>query len=914
MFAAKIDELRVADGATKLGLPRLFDPRVDIWFDESDEGVHALDRMEDVFVAEDLVMVAFHEPHDPMGVFGKQALTTIFELSEEIGKIPNVRNVQSLTSSPWIRRGTIEGEEEGLLIGDFFERSPANASEEERLERMIAVLGGTRAAAIAGEERVRSIVGQDVALSAIAGNPQFVGTLVSEDARTAALMVQVLRPRVDKRTLDEVFPEESEKKNAASPIYASEAQEQVVIDLNALLAKHSEHYEFHTSGRPVLSWNFHVAGETDMQYIGVALLVIGILLLLILRRVLGSVLPLVVIILTIFGMLGIVWAKGDLLNNITAVAPLVMVAIATGDAVHLVSSYYNLRKSGQYDTRQDLLVAVLRRDGLAVFLTSLTTGIGFFSLMTSEVLPLRMFGYTAGIGAVVAYFLSVTVVPAVLSLLPPKPMRRKVAESQAREMVEPIWPTQISKFAIQQHRRVVVVTAFLFTVALVGLSQIRFSSDTAELFRDGHPARVDIQWLESHIGGTGDVDLVFYGPQNLAPMTAEELQQMDTLAVNRAQGSLSSSETEELAALEERRARVRRAQIATSWEFLHALDAFEKRLREECDNEDSRLHVVTNIESPLDILRKLHDVQAGEYRLPGAQDITSSARDPKVTFDDFDGTATLIPGQDEDSLVAQYYLQYENGAQPSENLAHAVSMDRRAFRMRLRVENAPAADHLASFEAVRELLHTEFPHLVGDLEQVERGDARSTMSMTGRFYLFANLLEVFDKSLLKSVAVALIVITGLIGIVYKSVWLALLSVCTNLFPILFPLGILGLIGVPLDGPAVIVASLALGVCVDDTIHFLTKFRRERLAGATVESAITSTLQKVGPAMTWTTILLAVGFSFMTLSTFRPNMMIGYLGTVMVIIAWVCDAVLGPAILALVAARARRLGNREMQNR
>ena len=109
--------------------------------------------------------------------------------------------------------------------------------------------------------------------------------------------------------------------------------------------------------------------------------------------------------------------------------------------------------------------------------------------------------------------------------------------------------------------------------------------------------------------------------------------------------------------------------------------------------------------------------------------------------------------------------------------------------------------------------------------------------------------------------------------------------------------VVGLLGIPLDGPAILVSSVALGVCVDDTIHFFTKFARGRRAGLAPRAALEHVFAEAGAAMTLTTVVLIIGFSTLLLSDFSPNFQMGALAAVMIGLAWVADFVVTAAVLS-----------------
>jgi predicted RND superfamily exporter protein len=140
--------------------------------------------------------------------------------------------------------------------------------------------------------------------------------------------------------------------------------------------------------------------------------------------------------------------------------------------------------------------------------------------------------------------------------------------------------------------------------------------------------------------------------------------------------------------------------------------------------------------------------------------------------------------------------------------------------------------------------------------------------------------------------------------------LALISCVANVMPVMLPVAAMGFLGVRIDGPAAFTMSVALGVCVDDTIHFFSQFNRARREGRSTADALRYVMRHVGGAITSTTVILLFGFSVMMMSDFRANAMIGYLGCFMVVLAWAVEFLVTPALLSIrfrdaAASRPRR---------
>jgi hypothetical protein len=134
--------------------------------------------------------------------------------------------------------------------------------------------------------------------------------------------------------------------------------------------------------------------------------------------------------------------------------------------------------------------------------------------------------------------------------------------------------------------------------------------------------------------------------------------------------------------------------------------------------------------------------------------------------------------------------------------------------------------------------------------------------------------------------------------------IALISAVPNALPVLMPMAAYGLLGWRLDGPAIFVSSIALGICVDDTVHFLLRYREEQASGRSSAQAVGATFEIVGRPIITTTLVIALGFSVMALAQFRPNVAIGQLAVIMVALALIADFVLTPALLLSISNTSR----------
>jgi predicted RND superfamily exporter protein len=164
--------------------------------------------------------------------------------------------------------------------------------------------------------------------------------------------------------------------------------------------------------------------------------------------------------------------------------------------------------------------------------------------------------------------------------------------------------------------------------------------------------------------------------------------------------------------------------------------------------------------------------------------------------------------------------------------------------------------------------------------------------------MFANTMVPILKGLNQSLFIASIAIFVLMIILFRSVKIAIISMVPNLIPIVLTLGTMSLLNIPLNIATAPVAAIALGIAIDDTIHFLVRFRREFRREQNYAKAVENTLQSVGKPILITTIVLTAGFCIFLFSNFQPTQNLGVLISFAVISAVFADLIVLPVLLLL----------------
>jgi len=176
------------------------------------------------------------------------------------------------------------------------------------------------------------------------------------------------------------------------------------------------------------------------------------------------------------------------------------------------------------------------------------------------------------------------------------------------------------------------------------------------------------------------------------------------------------------------------------------------------------------------------------------------------------------------------------------------------------------------------------------------------VTVTGVLPLLARTFEAVIHSMARSYVIAFLVITPLMMFLLASVRLGLLSMIPNLMPIILTLGMMGYFDIPLDMFTLLIGSIALGLAVDDTIHFMNGFQRYCEETGDPALAVHRTLQTSGQAMLITTLVLCAGFFIFTLGYMYSIFYFGLLTGIALALAFVGDVTLAPALMFLVTRR------------
>lgn len=609
----------------------------------------------------------------------------------------------------------------------------------------------------------------------IYGNRELVGTLFSEDARAVSLFVQ---------TSDNLL------KPAGDTLLTNLQQKLDELGLD----------RHHIAGKALAQSVFVDKMKVELiMFMSASLLLVIAFLWITFRTLWGVVVPLVVVLLSVLWGLGVMGLFGKSLDVMTVLLPTIMFVVGISDVVHILSRY--LTEIGNGAPKLRALKLTLREVGLATALTSLTTAVGFLTLLTTSITPIRDFGLFTAIAIGLAYVLAFTLLPAIL-LLNKKPGVKRSRLSNTG------WPARLRtmlSFVLRYPKAILAVSACIGLISLIGMSLIRVDTTLLEDLGDDDPLIQDFQYFERKFSGVRPFEMHLIAADGYSLYDRQVLQEIAQLEqyLYKEYGLNFISSPATL--------------VKTVNRALHGgLDAYYKlpENRQELQKVKQQLQAFRNRNE----LRALVSENAREGRLSGKMADVGSAR----------------------ALVLNDSLQ----AFISRHISPAYLKTR----------------------------------LTGSALLLDKNNT----------YVVANMMQ--------GLLIAFAVVAVIVGLIFRSVRMVLISLLPNMIPLLMLGGIIGFLGINMTASVSIIFTIAFGIAVDDTIHFLSKLKLELLAGRSLPYAIKRTYISTGKAIIITSCILAGGFLTLVLSTFDATFYVGVLVSLTLVFAVLADLLLLPVLI------------------
>ncbi len=288
------------------------------------------------------------------------------------------------------------------------------------------------------------------------------------------------------------------------------------------------------SGRPVIEVTSGLDAMTDMKVmIPMLVAAIGFALFMIFRTARGVVLPIAVVMTSIIWTMGVMVLMGIPLYTISTMLPVILVAVGIGDAVHLMSRYYDHVLQDPHNDANDIVQKMMHELGPPLLVTSLTTSIGFLSFYFAEMPPFKIFGLFTVLGIMFSWLISIMLIPAALSLLRPKVghylARQRSIRIRSEQSVLTSGLVQASRLFVRYRTGIAVTIVVISILSVMGASRLFVDSSWMSDFREDSDIVVSNNVLNNKFDGTLFLNVVFESEENDTIKSPELLKKIEEM-------------------------------------------------------------------------------------------------------------------------------------------------------------------------------------------------------------------------------------------------------------------------------------------------------------------------------------------------------------------------------------------------
>ena len=730
-----------------------FDGDYHVFFSDTNPELEAFDALQDKYTKDDNIVVVLAPKNK--NVFTKENLIAIEEFTAEAWNTPYSSRVDAITNFQHTR-----AEEDDLYVDDLSYESSNKTKEE--------------------IDKIREIALKE---------PLLVHRLVNPEGTVTAINITVRLPGID---------------SAAEIPEVTTASRKMIEDFQK---KHPE-FDIYTTGLVPLNTAFFEYAEKGFALVGLMVLIVMILTLILTRNFFAMFSTLLVFLFSFMSAFGFIGLMGIKLTPPSSVFPTMILTLAVADSIHILITFLQKARKENYE-KKEALVESIRLNFMPVFITSLTTVIGFLTMNFGDVPPFWDLGNIVAFGMTMAFLYSTTLLPALMAIFPlwKKSEANDISEIKTDTVS---WYTKMGHWVVKQPVRL----TFISLSIIGGLTYLAtfniFNDEFVEYFDTSVKFRQDSDFVNENLTGFYNVEF-----------------------------SVGSGESGGI----------------NNPVYLTKLNEFENWLEEQPEV----VHVNAFSEVARRVNRSMHGDNQSYYKVP-----------------------------DNREEAAQYLLLYELSLPFGLDLNNQINVDKSETRVTATIKNNSSAEMIAFSKRAEDWLKENAPkpmHAIG-------------VSPT---LMFSKLGFRQADSMFNGNIVALILISIVLIIALRNIKLGVLSIIPNVAPVLVGFGLWWFYKGTINTGMVIVFGMTLGIIVDDTVHFMSKFlRARRELNYSAKAAVVYAFETVGRALVTTTLVLIAGFAVLSTSPFALNSYMARITLIIITAALIIDFILLPSLLILVS--------------
>ena len=666
-------------------------------------------------------------------------------------------------------------------------------------------------------------------------SPLYKNVAISADGRTTAIRV-VMKDHPDFRALqmqrgDLVYLRATKGLNATEqqqldrlePIYKAqkaavdEANHAAVASIRSVLERYRGQAKVHLGGISMITDDLITFVRSDIVVFGIGAVVLAIAMLgYIFREARWVAIPLATCVyctVVILGMLGHAgWDLTVISSNFIALTLILTISVN----IHLLVRYMELYRDHPEKSQYELVRQMAHDMAKPCMYTSLTSIIGFVSLVTSDIKPIIDFGWMMTLSLAIVFVILFTFIPCVMLLMPKRPLKVEDKGNAG-------FTVSLARFTDNHGVFVLVATVVVTVLGVIGIGRLEVENSFINYFKQDTEIYQGLKQVDETLGGTTPLDIVLKFPPP-APVSSEDAE-----------------------------------------------------LAEMFGDEPTPKADYWFTPQKVERIKRVHDYLES---VPGVGKVTSLASIVRVAED-------LNKGREFDpfELNVIYKRLPENLKQ--EMLSPYISIEDDEARITLRIlDSMPGLRR----EALLAQIQTG---LVRDL-----GLKPEEFQVSGLLVLYNNMLQSLYSSQIQSLGWAMLGVMLTLWVLFRSFKAAVIGVIPNIVAATGVLGFMGWAGIPLDMMTIMVASLTIGIAVEDCIHYLYRYGVEYERFRDGLKTMYYCHANIAKAGFYTTLTVCCGFSILVLSNFVPSIIFGILTTIAMTVAILGALTLMPKLILL----------------
>ncbi|MDR2659582.1 MAG: MMPL family transporter [Spirochaetaceae bacterium] len=830
------------------------------------------EHIEEVLSPSVMIMVGLERPYGT--VFDPAFLARVREYSKVIEMVQFVKSVNSIMSTQYIT-----GDADSIIVTDLVPEDFLGTQEEI-------------------DELKRRIASWDL----------YRGALVSDNLSATQIIVN-LDIKAEDAGAPEVIESLVEIRETAKEMFAGIA-------------------EVYVTGMPVISATINESVQTDLVVlIPLVVLVVLAVLFFSFRRFTFVMLPLLTVIVAVIWTLGAMPLFGVKLSVISTVLPVILIAVGSAYGIHVVTHYIEdvRNKNLSVEQHRDLVLTLMRKLIKPVFLAALTTFAGFASFCFTSIMPMRDFGYFSSFGVLAAFVVAVTLIPSLLLIRGPR-----VLKEHEKNNEDYLSGAIANAFISIARKRILVISVAIIVLAVsgYGLSKLVVDNSTIDFFRDSTDISRSDWFIREYFGGSRDVTILVEADNSDMMLDSEMLSAVDNLSaylmervpeVGKVIGFTDViKRVNQVFNVDESPDGLRpTAAAASTVEDTEGAFGFgdDAGFGFDAPEDGFGFGAPEYAAAPAGNVSADETVETVEKNYGGLE--AYSAADIIAFLDTAAGKSSNMSANDlvrEIARLTNYngFSYYEIPSNPArygkktpEELRQLVSnylvllsgddsfeysndpLEPTAIKMIIQLRTTGNNDTKAVVSTIKKYIDVNFPKT-------------ARVSIGGSAMMEGAVVDLIVNSQIISLVVSVLIVFFIIALSYRALSAGLIAAVPLMIAIMCNFAVMGFIGIELNIGTALIASLAVGIGIDYTVHFIDCFKREYQAGhGSGDDFLRRTFNGCGKAIIINAISVGAGFAVLAFSQFKMLAQLGALVALSMLITALVSLTIIPVLLTTI---------------